>query len=103
MPAVTAGRGERKMDKRYMNEKFAQVGDRVIFDCDCGLQGDYLLEAVVTGFGKGFDFFSGRTDCLTTDVIVTDCYNDAGAFEHEEFRLFNDEFINLDEMLGVWL
>ena len=103
MPAVTAGRRERTMLKRYENKRFAEVGDRVIFDCDCGLQGDYLLEAVVTGFGKGFDFFSGRTDCLTTNVIVTDCYNDAGAFEHEEFRLFNDEFINLDEMLGVWL
>ena len=102
-PAVTPAEGRKKMDRRYENKKFANIGDRVIFDYDCGLHGDYLLEAVVTGFGKGFDFFSGRTDCLTTNVIVTDCYNDAGAYEHEEFELFNDEFINLDEMLGVWL
>lgn len=103
MPAVTAGRGERNMNRRYENRKFAEIGDRVIFDCDCGLHGDYLLEAVVTGFGKGFDCFSGRFDCPVTNVVVTDCYNEAGAFEHEEFSLFNDEFIDLEEMLGVWL
>ena len=103
MPAITAGRRERTMLKRYENKRFAEVGDRVIFDHDCGLQGDYLLEAVVTGFGEGFDWISGRFDCPVTNVVVTDCYNDAGAFEHEEFGLFNDEFINLEEMLGVWL